>query len=252
MNYPQTPIIILDQDWAPDFVIEEVMGLFEKHQIKSTWFITHQSPILDEFQKAPNLFEMGIHPNFLPGSTHGQRTEEIISHCLSILPEAKCMRTHAYMQSSLIYAYISNHTSIKLDASVFLPHVPNLQPFPYWAGKNAIVRTPVYWEDDNEMKIPGNTWDINRIPFIENGLKIFAFHPIHIYLNTPTLSAYIKIKQTIPDINAATQKDLEPFRQKTISGVREFFTALLRTISENEQSFTISELLSEQKGLLNE
>ena len=58
-------LITLDVDWAPDDVISSVAEILLKNKIKSTWFITHQTPLLHFFRENDNYFELGIHPNFL-------------------------------------------------------------------------------------------------------------------------------------------------------------------------------------------
>jgi hypothetical protein len=242
-HFSNSPVIILDEDWAPDFVLSETIKILQANQVKSTWFITHQSNALDEMRNDPALFELGIHPNFLPGSTHGNTTEEVIAHCLAILPDAVSMRTHAYAQSSLLYSYIANQTKIQIDASVFTPHTYHLMPFQYYAGKRPIHRTPVFWEDDNEMKIPGFSWDINQIDFSQPGLKIFAFHPIHIYLNTTSLDEYITIKKNFPNLSDAAKTDLDQFIQRKDQGTRDFFLEIVQMIARQKESYMLYEVI---------
>ena len=250
--FPHSLVIILDEDWAPDFVIEDVKSLLESNQIKSTWFITHRSDILNDFKKDSELFELGIHPNFLPNSTHGQTTQAVMEHCLDILPDTKSMRAHAYAQSSLLYSFVATHTSIAIDASIFIPHADHLAPFQYWIGNRSIYRTPVFWEDDNEMKIPGFRWDVDQIDLLKPGLKIFAFHPIHIYLNTSTMAQYINMKNKIFDINGVNKTELDYFIQKDKRGGRDFFLDLVKIISEQKESFLISEIIPTTEGSLHE
>ncbi len=253
-NFPQSPIIILDEDWAPDFVLEEVINIFESHHIKTTWFITHLSDALSSLQGNPSLFELGIHPNFFPNSTQGGTQEEIISHCLDIVPDAKCMRTHAYAQSSLLYKYIAENTSIECDASVFIPHTYYLQPFQYWIGDRSIYRAPVFWEDDNAMKIPGNKWGCSLINFQKPGLKVFAFHPIHIYLNTSKISDYDNLKNAVPKLSEANRSDFDQFIQRENPGVKDFLLEMIKIIAADSEreSFTLSEIIANLKGSIHE
>ena len=62
------PLLTFDTDWAPDYTIDYVSEKLEKAKIKSTWFITHDSPAIQRLVNNP-LFEVGIHPNFLSNST---------------------------------------------------------------------------------------------------------------------------------------------------------------------------------------
>ena len=55
--------ITLDIDWAPDFVLESVIEMVTKANVYATWFITHNTPLLETLAQNPK-FELGIHPNF--------------------------------------------------------------------------------------------------------------------------------------------------------------------------------------------
>ena len=96
------PVITIDIDWAPDFMIDYCMQILLVAQVKATWFITHKSPMLDKLRQYPDLFELGIHPNFYPNSSHGESEEAIIGYCMDLVPEARSMRTHGLCQSSYL------------------------------------------------------------------------------------------------------------------------------------------------------
>lgn len=240
---------MFDLDWAPDFVTSDLVDILTSNKIKSTWFITHKSPILNFLREQNQLIELGIHPNFLPNSTQGNSMEEIISHCLNIVPEAKSMRTHAYVQSSLLFSYVVKNTNIKIDASIFTPHFPNIEVIDYWVDGGLINRIPVFWEDDNEMKIPGHNWDLKNLDISGPGLKIFAFHPIHIYLNTTELDEYAMIKQRFPSLSEAEKTDVDQFIQREKRGTRDFFLEIIQLIARQEKSYMLQELIpSKPKG----
>ncbi len=63
--------ITLDVDWAPDFMIDAAAQALVDREVKATWFVTHASPAVERLREHPDLFELGIHPNFLAGSSHG-------------------------------------------------------------------------------------------------------------------------------------------------------------------------------------
>jgi peptidoglycan/xylan/chitin deacetylase (PgdA/CDA1 family) len=64
--------VTLDVDWASDAMIDQTARILLEHEVPATWFITHASAAVDRLRDHPELFELGIHPNFLPGSTHGE------------------------------------------------------------------------------------------------------------------------------------------------------------------------------------
>ena len=80
--------ITLDIDWAPDFMIERVAGALLSKGVKATWFVTHRSLAIDRLRHHPELFELGIHPNFAAGSSHGDTPEAVLGHVIDLVPDA--------------------------------------------------------------------------------------------------------------------------------------------------------------------
>ena len=62
----EIPIITFDVDWAPDFIIEEIKEVLADNKIKSTWFITNDSPILKELKNQDKLNSSQISFPFFP------------------------------------------------------------------------------------------------------------------------------------------------------------------------------------------
>ena len=82
-----------DIDWASEAVIEREFQLLPLDLLKLTVFVTHKSQAIEREFLAGNL-QRGIHPNFLPGSSHGDTFREVIETCLTFAPEATCTRSH--------------------------------------------------------------------------------------------------------------------------------------------------------------
>ena len=55
--------LTLDLDWACDGVLEDTIDLVEGEDVSATWFVTHDTPLLERIRSNPR-FELGIHPNF--------------------------------------------------------------------------------------------------------------------------------------------------------------------------------------------
>jgi hypothetical protein len=134
--------ITLDVDWAPDFAIDHAARLLVAHEVAATWFITHASAAVERLREHPELFELGIHPNFAAGSTHGRTPEAVLDHVLALVPEARAMRTHGLVQSSALLALVRAHTRIAVDASLFLPHADGLAPVEYPLETGTLRRVP--------------------------------------------------------------------------------------------------------------
>lgn len=203
--------ITLDVDWAPDFAIDHAAGLLAQAGVRATWFVTHASPAVERLMARPDLFEIGIHPNFLPGTTHGRSESEILAHCMQLAPQARIVRTHGLVQSSNLLEKIVDETPVAVDVSLFLPHARSLAPVDYhWGAGKTLVRLPYMWEDDFEMVRPAPEWDVGSVIASGDGLMIFDFHPIHVYLNSRTLDAYRSMRALGP-VGTASQVTADGF-----------------------------------------
>jgi hypothetical protein len=223
-------VLTFDLDWAPDLVVDAVAEELVRHGIRATWFATHPSPALDRLREERDLFEIGIHPNFFPGSTHGDTVAAVLRHCMEMVPEARSVRTHGLYQSSRLLNQIMSTTPIRRDASLFLPEMAHLHPVEYWWGGNSMTRVPTYWADDFELQRDRPRFDIERFLRVA-GLKVLAFHPMHIFLNSCEPSRYAELKRRVPRLQRATGADLKPLRQQG-HGVQQLFTGLVEHLKE--------------------
>lgn len=226
-------LMSFDIDWAPDFAIEYVVRQLVEHKVKATWFVTHQTRSLDLLRSRGDLFELGIHPNFLPHSTHGKSNLEILTHCLDLVPEAKGCRTHCLLQSTPLLAEIIESTTLEYDASLFVPGQFHLAPTYFWWREKKLKRIPFFWEDDLYMQEPSKSWkmDIENLAR-QTGLKVFNFHPLHIWLNSKDVESYKKLKAFQPKLQSLSERDSEVFRNPSSKqGCGNFFENLIQYVS---------------------
>jgi hypothetical protein len=186
------PIITLDVDWAPDFIIDSVAGRLRDRGVRATWFVTHASPAIERLRAEPELFELGLHPNFLPGSTHGATPAQVLAHVGGIVPGATSSRSHAVCQSGPILTALAG-AGVQVDVTLFLPGVPGLRPFPFHIAGRTLLRAPYNWSDDYEMYKPRASWDVDG-PLALDGLRVFNFHPVLVYINARSLDVYEGLK----------------------------------------------------------
>jgi hypothetical protein len=231
--------ITFDVDWAPDFVIEEISTILEEHNVRSTWFVTHKSKTLDRMRANPELFELGVHPNFLDGSTHGDSPDQILSHVLSVVPDAKSIRTHGLAQSGPLLAKIQSHGLIN-DLSIFMPGVSHLVPFEFRWNGGILVRMPYNWSDDYEMQKEHPDWTLEFVLKI-SGMKILNFHPMLLYLNLTDFGAYEKLKREAGDLGSI-EKSLADKFINTGTGSKTFFLKLIEQMAESNSSSRIIDI----------
>jgi len=216
--------ITLDVDWACDEVMCDTIELLERYNSKATFFITHTTPILNRLRQNKNI-ELGIHPNFnflLNGSLEkGKDYREVISSLLKIVPEAKSVRSHSMTQNSnILQAFTDFELTHDCNHFISVSSQIELKPWYLW---NGLVRCPYFWEDDVHIIEKCNLSVYDLINFA--GLKIFDFHPIHIFLNTEKLDRY---EQT----RSIHQKPKELIKHRFEGyGTRNRFIELLQNIN---------------------
>ena len=58
-----------------------------------------------------------------------------------------------------------------------------------------LIRIPFFWEDDVHCMYK---WSFNVDKFKDySGIKVFNFHPLHVFLNTKNISFYEKNKRNL-------------------------------------------------------
>lgn len=238
----------LDIDWAPDWCIQMCAEILIKNNCKATFFVTHKSPILKYLEKEP-LFELGIHPNFLQNSTHGNTVESVLNHCMEIVPQAVSMRTHALMMSTPIMATVGDkYKQIKTDVSALFFGQEGLAPQDDFFGidKRKLTRLPFCWEDDVNAEHPQKNWGA---PTKLDGkyLNIYSFHPVLIALNITSCSTYLTLKQSLngKPLQECTESDFPT--ETSAKGCLNFFKNISKLISE-EGSFTIDEITTKHQS----
>ncbi len=234
-------VVTLDVDWAPDFVIDFVAELLLARRVRATWFLTHQSPATLRLSQYRDEFELGLHPNFLPGSSHGDSPEEVLRYCMAIAPDAASVRMHGLVQSSPLLELILAQTPLKTDVSLFLPHAPHLQPVEYvWQGRS-LLRIPFVWEDDDEMERMAPCWHLAPLLTLGEGLKVVNFHPIHVFLNSSNMQPYKALKRRVPQLADATPGDVAGYVQDGEGGGT-FFAEVIDYLSQRGKSSTITDI----------
>ena len=234
-------VVTLDIDWAPDFIIDEVAGHLVDKGVKATWFLTHDSPAVRRLLARADLFECALHPNFLPDSTQGTNEREVIGYLRRIIPDTGIMRSHALLQSTPLLTMLVDRYGIDTDVSLLMPGVAKLAPHlvHFKLGSPPLLRIPYFWEDDLEMNSPQPCWSLSDSRYHVEGLKIFDFHPIHVYMNNDHMEPYERLKKIGP-LETLDRKTVDEFVNRDLAGTQTIFLELLEYIAgTQEQSFTI-------------
>ena len=215
------PIICFtsDVDWADEEVIKYTIDLFKKYETPITFFVTHKSKVIEKYCKKKDL---GIHPNFMKGSTQGNNYKSVIKHCLKLVTNTKWCRSHGYYENTSVLKEIYNQ-GIRNDF-YWSNMESDLMPYKHFTG---ITRYPVFFDDSVYLRLNKEERKRNIELMFKllstQGLKIFDFHPIHIYLNTPSQKYYENFKKHYDG------KDIDKFVFKG-KGIRTLLIELLRCL----------------------
>jgi hypothetical protein len=240
--------ITFDIDWAPDWAVALCGDICAKAGSVATFFVTHKSDVLAKLQASG--MELGVHPNFLPNSTHGRDVSTVLNHILGVVPQARCMRTHSLVQSTPIFAEVVSHTNIETDVSLLLPLHKHLKPVIQYPveGRRPLLRLPYFWEDDLASFDP--IWDwASEIEHGPDQLEIYDFHPIHIALNLNKMDEYRRLKSSLngKPLSAVSEHECAPFIHPG-EGARTYLERLLK-VGGAAEFRTISQIAHES-GLL--
>ncbi len=201
MDYNNSLFLTLDTDWVSGRILEYTIEILESYKVKATIFVTDRIDILCKLRKSKS-FELGIHPNFnclLEGTCADKNYKIIIEEMLAIAPGAMSMRAHSLTNNSRILFDVSNAYGIKYDVNIYVPFSSGISLLPFNCS-SGVIRVPFIWGDYQAIssfnKGCKHYWNAKRLLDVE-GLKVFNFHPIHIFLNTETIERYNSVKKHI-------------------------------------------------------
>lgn len=232
--------LTFDADWCPGWMINELAEELLSKNIKATWFLTNTFNGLDQLLKN-DLFEIGIHPNFFPGSSHGNSPHEVLSHLKVIVPFARVSRSHSLLISERHLQIMAEDFGITHDSSIYLNNVEDIcaHKLKFSPGGNEIIRIPHIFQDNMHFINNENTFELNNSIFNSKGLKVFNFHPIHLHLNTDSLDCYNKFKSNY-SLEQASRENIACVKNLS-RGTRTIFDQLTNSLAP-EKFFHISEV----------
>lgn len=234
---PSTIVLTFDIDWAPDWMIHDLADMLAKAGVRGTFFATHDSPAIRQLQGEVG-FEVGVHPNFLPGSSHGGTPDAVMQTVLDWFPEARAARTHSLAQSEPLLGLMAR-SGIAVDCSIHLPQADHVAPHALRLepGGPQLIRIPHVFQDNMYM-MAGQPWEDAADWLLTPGLKVLNFHPVHVALNAGDVSAYGALRRKGP-LMELKRRDMPP-TDRDAPGARRFLAGILARM-RSQPSFTVSE-----------
>lgn len=183
MDGHRTACLTFDIDWGHDAVIADTLDLIDKAGVRTTWFITHDTPMITAI--AAGGHELGLHPNFNPLlSGDGGTASDVLDRLHQLAPDARSLRSHSLTRSSRL-AQLFKQRGLTHESNLFIP--PAAGPVPPWRDFTGLIQVPIRWEDDVRLLDPsiGEATEHFHLP-----VYVMDFHPIHIFLNSLTIDDY--------------------------------------------------------------
>lgn len=210
--------LTFDTDWVNEIAIEYVVNLLDKYDQRGTFFSTNKYQI---FLKKGFKHEIGLHPNFNNLLSKGDSNyEDIINNLHKIYPKAKGFRSHSLTSSSHILNYFKS-LSFEYDSNLYNPN-PS-KPYKDFSG---LIRFSHNYVDHGHL-IENKELSIENIRLSNSELNVLDFHPIHIFINTPTLEYYKKYK------HLTKSKNIKDVRNNRVKGIGDLFCELLNYLKTN-------------------
>jgi hypothetical protein len=207
--------ISFDTDWVPDKVLDHTLSLLDEHNITATFFCTNKT------ECDLSNHEIAIHPNFT--------TLDIEKHFLEILdlfPDSKGLRSHSLFFTERMRPLLAKH-GFNYTSNTMMFEQKNILPY---MMSPIVVEMPIYFMDTFNLIMKGAELPFERdISLLSSdGLKVYDFHPIHIYANTFSLDHYDSFKKYYHDFDW-----LKENVNRSKKGIGDYFVDLLKHINRS-------------------
>lgn len=205
--------ITIDIDWCPDELVEMVVRALNEHNVKATFFATHPITI--------NGHEISLHPNY----STVDKYKETITKLHDLFPYSKGVRSHRLTTDEILLS-IYKELGIAYESGYVMMNMKNIQPFYL---EHDILEIPIFYMDRlhfDQQRFYKKGFSITSMNLNSAGLKVFDFHPIHIFINTNKTELYQKAKKYYHE-----PKLLEQYRNKN-KGIGTYFNELLQYITD--------------------
>lgn len=219
--------ITFDIDWCSDEVLSYLLDIIEKYDIKVTFFVTHETSLLRRMKNNPNI-ELGIHPNFnylLNGDfRQGSSVKEVIHYYKKFVPDAVSIRSHSLTQGGSISPILEEEGFVYECNTFIPPQGGELMPYNH---TRKLIKVPHIFEDD-VRELYEDEWDLKK--YIDyRGIKVFDFHPIHIFLNSEKIDRYNSAREYLQNFD-----ELKKYVNCSRYGTKDFLIDMIKIGLNND------------------
>jgi hypothetical protein len=240
-------VVTVDLDWACETATAELLGYLREADVPATVFTTHRSAyVLDRLDH----LEVGLHPHFGPGSSHGSTIDEVVGEVTQLPHNISAYRCHRFAISNEIRLAM-RQAGMKISSNV-CTDVEVLSPFRERGGS---LELPVFLEDGGYLHSGRPMDDLSALASkLQDPLpKVLLFHPMHFAVNTPRFEYMADIKRSVTpgEWNAMSPGALASLRWPGC-GVRDLVVGLLALGRRHGLNFATVAELAHTYGSANE
>lgn len=208
--------VTIDLDWCGEAATEETLDYLAARRIPATVFATHRSP---RVTAAMSELEVGLHPFFGEGSSHGSTVEDVVRHVGGIPHNLPAFRCHRFGVSNEVREAMLA-AGMRISSNV----CTDLEVVPAFMERCGLVEVPIFFEDGGYLR-RGRALDAQ---ISAAGTAVLLLHPMHFALNTPHFGYMVEVKRSVnrEAWNAMDRGALDALRWRGL-GIRDAVVALL-------------------------
>ena len=209
---PSRLAITMDIDWASEAAVRRAFAFLDERGVTGTVFSTHPS---NAGEARLGDWEVGLHPFFGIGSSHGGSASEVVSYVTGLPHNFKAFRCHMFEAGNTAYAAML-YAGFKVSSNV----CTDLEVVTPFKNRFGMLEIPVFMEDGGFLFRQRATTDLRIFEdsLRKPGLKVILLHPMHIAVNTPDFGYMVDIKRSLDrkSWNALSDDDLSRLRSPKI------------------------------------
>ena len=227
-NGTKSIALTFDIDWAPEYMINDVINILNHYDVNSTFFVTHESETIKKTNESQ--IEIASHLYVSPNSSQGNKLEMVIDKLRSWYSNKRIEGNRFHLLQHSYRDLVSlGENDYRYDISTLRYNTPYLLPA-FHKDLNMTLLS-YFWEDGicENANIPLIMSDIN---LNSPGIKIFNFHPMNLYINGCNSLDRLNFLRENPDLYN-TSEEVACKYKKDGPGAKNFLHELLNYCKSN-------------------
>ena len=238
-NGIKTIALSFDMDWAPEYMIQNVINIINHYNVNSTFFVTNKSEKITETFESQ--IEVASHLYVSPNSSQGDKLGVVLDKFRSWYPNKviEGNRFHLLNQSYRDLVCMGRN-GYSYDISALRFNTPYI--LPAFHKDLHMTLLSYFWEDGicENSDIPLSLSEIN---IDSPGIKVFNFHPMNIYINGHNSQARTNFLKKNIDLLNTPEEIASKFRKEGLGASNLIHELLDFCMSNNIKVVSVKEIV---------